>query len=273
MQDTNRQRENEMSATEQQKITFENPPIDEVMCSILFNPITDLRAGHLGILWNKFRPDFSGIEDQNLLNPVSAEDLNNLEKPPLPRVWFEHEDENELIQMQFNRFIYNWRKRRPSDKYPGYRKFMDNFEMYLSHFQKFLEEEQLGAVVPNQYEIVYIDNILENEGWETISDLDKVFPNFISYKGQNIFPANISEINWQMAFGLPDDSGQLQLSIRNARRVVDNRHLLRVEFRAISNQPYKEMRRWFDSVHDVIFNLFSNLVNDEIQEKYWGRKS
>ena len=81
------------------------------------------------------------------------------------------------------------------------------------------------------------------------------------------------EINYQMVFSLPDDSGHLQLSIRNARRVSDNRHLLRVEFRAISNQAYRERRKWFDSAHDVILDVFSKLVSDEIQEKHWGRKS
>ena len=266
-------RENGMNTMEQQIITFDNPPIDEILCSIHFNSITGLQAGHLGLLWDKYRPDFSTTKDQNLLVPVSEEDLINRDAPPLPRVWFEHKDENELIQMQFNRFAYNWRKRRPDDKYPGYEKFMENFEEYLSRFQDFLTEEQLGDFAPIQYELAYIDHILENEGWETINDLEKVFPSFISYKGQNMLPPNIREINYQMAFSLTDDSGGLQLSIRNARRLSDDRHLLRVEFRAISNQPYSEMRKWFDSAHEVILNVFVNLVSDEIQENYWGRKS
>ena len=76
-----------------------------------------------------------------------------------------------------------------------------------------------------------------------------------------------------MAFGLPKDLGQLQLSIRSARRTFDNRHLLRIELRASNNQPYKQMREWFDLAHKEIFELFSNLTSIEIQEKYWGRKS
>ena len=262
-----------MNIKEQQTITFENPPIDEIMCSVIFEPITELRAGHFGLLWQKFRPDFPGTEDQNLTSPVTEEYYKNLDALPLPRIWFEHKDGNELIQMQFNRFIHNWRRIRLDDTYPGYPIVIENFEKYLSCLEDFLSEERLGNIIPLHYEIAYINNILENEGWETISDLEKVFPNFISYKGQNTLPSSVREINYQMVFSLPDDSGQLQLSIRNAFRISDNRHLLRAEFRAISNQPYREMRKWFDSAHDVILDVFSKLASNEIQEKYWGRKS
>ena len=261
-----------MNATGQPVIKYENPPIDEIVCGILFDSITGLQSGHLGILWQKFRPDFPGVEDQNLLAPLSKEDLSN-RGALLPRVWFVHKNENELIQVQFNRFVHNWRKRRPDDEYPGYAAVIENFEKYLSRFREFLAEEKLGNLVASQYELTYIDHILENEGWETLNNLERIFPNFISLKERNALSADIREIDWQMVFGLPKDLGQLQLSIRNARRVLDNRHLLRLEFSTLSSRPYKPMRYWFDSAHEVILNLFSNLMSDEIQEKFWGKKS
>ena len=262
-----------MNTTEQRTVTFENPPIDEIICSVIFEPITELRTGHLGLLWQKFRPDFPVTVDQNVTNPVPEDYYSNLDTPPLPRIWFEHKDENELIQMQCNRFIHNWRRRRSDDIYPGYPIVIENFEKHLSCLEDFLSEERLGNITPAQYEIAYIDNILEHEGWETITDIEKVFPNFISLKGQNLSSTDIREFSWQMLFGLPNDFGQLQLSIYNTRRSIDNRQLLRVEFRAVSNQPYKPMRGWFDLAHDFIFDLFSNLISHEIQVKYWGRKA
>lgn len=261
-----------MNTTEQQIIIYENPPIDEVVCGVLFDSITGLQAGHLGLLWQKFKSDFPVMEDQNLLGPLSAEEINISDTPPLPRVWLVHKDENELIQMQFNRFLHNWRKRRPSDKYPSYETVIGNFERYWSCFQDFLTGEGLGAIIPSRYELTYIDLILENEGWETLNNLEKVFTDFVSLKVQNTLSTDIREINWQMVFGLPNDLGQLHLSIRNARRISDNRHLLRIEFTAFSNQPYKPMRDWFDSAHEAIFRLFTNIIRSEIQEQFWGRK-
>ena len=107
-----------MSMTEQRNIKYEKPPLDEMLCSIHFDSITELRAGHLGILWQKLGSNFTSTEDHSLLGPVSEEEMNYRALPPLPRVWFIDENENELIQAQFNRFTYNWRKRRPDDKYP-----------------------------------------------------------------------------------------------------------------------------------------------------------
>jgi uncharacterized protein (TIGR04255 family) len=261
-----------MNTTEQQTITFDNPPIDEIICGIVFDSIKGLQAGHLGMLWQKFKPDFPVIQDQNLLSPISEEDLENRDAPPLPRVWLVHKDENELIQMQFNRFMYNWRKRQPDDRYPGYSTFMANFEKYLYHFQDFLNEEKLGNVAPRHYELTYIDDILEKEGWETITDLGEVFPGLISLKGHKALPPDIREFSWQMLFGLPNDSGRLQLSIRNARLISgDKSHLLRVEFRAVSSEPCQPIRDWFNLAHDVIYDLFLNLINEEIQTQFWGK--
>ena len=261
-----------MNTTAQSTIKYENPPINEIVCGILFDSIQRLRAGHLGLLWQRFRSEFPNIEDQNLIAPVSEKDLNP-DKPSLPRVWFVQEDENELIQVQFNRFVHNWRKRRPDDDYPGYEKVVGNFEQYLLRFQEFLVDEELGNLAPNRYELTYIDHILLNEGWETLNHIERVFPSLISLEAHKILSADVREINWQMVFGLPKDLGILQLSIRNAQRVSDNRPLLNVEFSAVSNEPYQPMRDWFDSAHEVISNLFSQLVSNEIQEKFWGKKS
>ena len=261
-----------MNTTEQRTIKYENPPINEIVCGVLFESINGLRVGHLGLLWQRFKSDFPKFEDHNPIGPITEEDLNP-DKPRLPRVWFVQEYDNELVQVQFNRFIYNWRKRRPDDDYPGYEKVVGNFEQYLLRFQKFLVDEELGNLTPNRYELTYIDHILLNEGWETLNRIDRVFPSLISLEAHKILSEDVREINWQMMFGLPKDSGILQLSIRNAQRVSDNRPLLNVEFSAVSNEPYQPMRDWFDSAHEVINNLFSQLVSNEIQEKFWGKKS
>ncbi len=47
-----------MKTTAQSTIKYENPPIDEIVCGVRFDPIKQLQSGHFGILWQKFRPDF-----------------------------------------------------------------------------------------------------------------------------------------------------------------------------------------------------------------------
>ena len=252
---------------------YENSPINEIVCGIRFDSIEKLRSGHFGILWQKFRPDFPEIEDHNLIVRVPIEDLENPNKPPLPRVWFVHRDENELIQVQRNRFLHNWRKRRPDDEYPGYRKVVGNFETYLSRFEEFLAEENLGKLVAKEYELTYIDLIPRGQGWENISDLAKVFPNLLCLTRQSVLLNDVRGINWQTIFGLPNGLGQLVISIRNAQWGSDNQQLLQIEFTALSSGSYKPTRGWFNTAHNTITEFFSKLVSNEIQEKFWGRKS
>lgn len=260
-----------MKTIVQSNIKFKNPPIDEVVCDILFDSIKGLRTGHFGILWEKFRPDFPKIEDHILLAPA-PEDLETPNKPPLPRVWFVHKSNNEVVQVQRNRFIHNWRKRQPNDEYPGYEKVIENFERYLSRFQQLLAEENLGNLVAKKYELTYTNFIPKGQGWEDLNDLEKVFPNLLSLTKQNILSTGVRGINWQTFLDLPNNSGQLRMLIRNAWQVSDNHPVLYIEFKAFSNQPYKPMREWFDTAHDAIIILFSNLVSNEIQKKFWGRK-
>ena len=262
-----------MKTTEQSTIKYETPPIHEIVCGVLFDSIKELRAGHFGILWQKFRPDFSEIEDEILVPPFPAEDLETPDKFPLPRVWFIHKNENEVVQVQRNQFVHNWRKKQPDDEYPGYQKVIENFEKYLSLFQEFLAEENLGNLVVKQYELRYIDLIPKGQGWETFDDLEKVFPNLSFLTKPNTPSTDIRGVNWQTILGLPNDLGQLGLSIRNAQQISDDQQLIHIVFKALSNQPHEPMRDWFDAVHDTIIQLFLNLVSDGIQEKFWRRKS
>ena len=101
-----------MNTTEQRTQKYENPPINEIVCGVLFDEIQRLQTGHFGMLWQKFRSDFVATGDHNLIDPIPDEELSKRGAFPLPRVWFVHRNDNEVIQVQRNRFYYNWRKRR-----------------------------------------------------------------------------------------------------------------------------------------------------------------
>ena len=253
-------------------VTYENPPINEVACSVLFNPIKGLQIKHLSALWNEYVPQLSLFEEYPPLPPISDKDFDEAPRMLPIRVWFSDKSENELVQVQFNRFIYNWRKRLPDDVYPGYETVVSNFEEFYSIFQDFLTSEQIGTIAPIQFELTYFDHILENEGWTSLNDLGNIFPNFDSQRNEHKLPEAVRDISWQMLFDLPKDFGRLQLSIESHRR-QDNRKLLNLQLTARSGaELYKPMRKWFDIVHVDILQLFVNLVSDEIQEKYWGKQ-
>ena len=262
-----------MNTTPQPTIKYENPPINEIVCGVRFDPIKLLQSGHFGILWQKFRPDFPKTEDHDLINPISREDLGDMNKLPLPRVWFIHRNENELVQVQRNRFLYNWREREEGDEYPGYEKVINNFVRYLSLFQEFLGEENLENLVTKEYELTYIDLIPQGQGWENLNDLEEVFPNLLSLTRQGILSTNVRVINWQTILDLPNGLGQLSIAIRSGQRKTNNQPLLHIETKALGKGQSETMQAWFDAAHTNITELFLNLVSNEIQNKFWGRES
>jgi len=71
---------------------------------------------------------------------------------------------NGLIQLQNNRFFYNWRKMHADEPYPRYGSVVKKFKANLELFQRFLEEEKLGPFSPTECELTYINHILKGEG-------------------------------------------------------------------------------------------------------------
>ena len=103
---------------------FENPPVVEVVCGVLFNRLP-MQAAHLGVLWEKFKPDYPSCQDVNPLAPIMETfdgspgvpqeiDLSDV----LPRTWFLHKRGVGVVQVQRDRFLHNWKKSKPDDEYP-----------------------------------------------------------------------------------------------------------------------------------------------------------
>src|ERR1700691_5158974 len=111
---------------------FVRPPVIEVALSVQFRRLERLRSAHLGSLWAKFRHRFPRTEDyaplepaferfdQNRNQPKLGGEVRAYDVPPLPRAWFLNEGGTELIQVQPDRFVRNWRKVDEEDRYVRY---------------------------------------------------------------------------------------------------------------------------------------------------------
>src|SRR5258708_4700431 len=166
---------------------FENPPVVEVAISLQFRPLELVRSAHLGLLWNVFRDaGFARIEDHGELDQAFEDfDVKRSlrvgvrmqtfdDAPPLPRVWFLNEGQNELIQFQRDRFIVNWRQGAEAEQYPRYVRIRARFLSAFALFTEFLKSEKLGETVPTQCELTYVNHIPAGKGWTTHGEADHV---------------------------------------------------------------------------------------------------
>jgi len=272
-----------MTKVQKNLISYKNPPVIEVVCGILFKPIKTFLAPHFGLLWEEFKPDYPTCQEVSPLAPVvekfepeQAAQLNIelVDVPPLPRIWFIDKKENGIIQVQRDRFLYNWRKIQLGDEYPRYHNVIESFINYLSRFKNFLQKNQLGEIVPLQYELTYINHIPQGKGWESTREIEKLFPDFAFRSIPNRFLPQMEVVNWQTSFVLPNQSGRLHVTIRNAVHQQTKQPIFSLELtvRGIeTDKSLEEMGKWFDTAHEWIIYGFADLTGEEVQKEIWKR--
>jgi uncharacterized protein (TIGR04255 family) len=255
----------------------------EVVCGVLFRQIDALLIPHFGLLWGeKYRDEYPSFREVDPLFPVierfgdlATEERSTVEFTTLPRVWFVEERENSLVQVQRDRFLHNWKKVRPEDEYPRYSHVIELYFDRFRRFEAFLREHELPAVEPRQYELTYINHIPGGEGWGSLADVGRVFPDFTWRSDVRRAGTSLSGVNWATAFDFPGHSGRLRVTIAHAFSRVDKRPLLTMELTARGfggDKSPEGARQWFDRAHEFIINTFVDMTSSEIRERVWGER-
>ena len=146
-------------------VTFERPPVGEVALSVqMGQPVTD-DSLTLGEFWPRVRDKYPSLETQPPLPPMT-EDFSPGAVPqiafqlirPSSRLWLLTADSTELIQVQPDRFGYNWRKEPADAPYPRYRYLREQF---LSAFSTFVAaiSEKGRTISPTWCEVTYLNPI------------------------------------------------------------------------------------------------------------------
>jgi uncharacterized protein (TIGR04255 family) len=148
---------------------FDDPPVVEVYLSAQFEPISGFDAGHLGACWEEFHSQFPKAKHQ----PVLAHELEHFGAFPISpafqiplrlpdiqvRLALTSDDEAQLIQIQADRFVHNWRKIGSDAAYPRYEAIREQFETYFKTFCRILDAHNLDAPKIDQCEVSYINHI------------------------------------------------------------------------------------------------------------------
>ena len=261
---------------------YESPPVLEVVCGVLFKPIDTMLAPHLGLLWEKYKPEYPFCREVPPLTPVIERfdevpkiDLQLADVPPLPRTWFVHKDDNGIIQVQRDRFLHNWKKVRPEDEYPRYPTVIKLFKERLFQFESFLKENDLGEIELRQYEMTYINHIPQGDGWTNLSEIGKVFPDFSIRTIKERFLPRPEGINWRTSFLLPDEAGRLHATIRYAKLRDSDLPLILLDLtvRGVgSDKSMDGMESWFNLAREWIVRGFADLTGADVQKNIWRRK-
>jgi uncharacterized protein (TIGR04255 family) len=199
--------------------SYDNPPVVEVALSVQFEPVKALRTPQLGLLWQEFIARFPLIEEHPPLEPVierfgglpragrGTVQFQMLDTPPVPRCWFLNNEGTELIQVQPDRFIHNWRKKTGDEEYPRYERLREIFSSELTVFCRFLDTQGLGQLCPNQCEVTYVNHIISGKGWQELGELGAVVTVF-DPRYSDSFLSQPEDARLAVRFVIRDDKGE-----------------------------------------------------------------
>lgn len=256
---------------------FRQPPVIETVLGVQFEPLARLNIAHFGLYWDTIRRAYRFVEQRSALEPrIEAFDTNQPEvglqwkvsgRPELPRAWFisdESPSGQQLIQIQRDRFVQNWRRKSIDDQ--AYPRFSVNRKQFHSDFESFIEfvkREELGELAPKQCEVTYVNHIHPRES-ETIAELiSRCFGSFMPAPGQEFLPRIPESVRTAFSYRLPNDSGRLHVSIGPAVSVKERRQL--VDFRltargAPESATIEAVMNWMNLGHHWVVCAFKCLT-------------
>lgn len=254
-----------------------NPPIIEVVCGVTFDTLNRLLAPHVGLFWGRRLSAYPECREavplaaqiESAEGTTMASEFPDI--PPLPRIQFLNASGDGMIQIQRERFHYNW-QRREGAEYPRFEVVFSSFEQNLGEFREFLGEFDLGELSSRQYELTYVNHVAIGEGWDSTADIGAVFPD-LAWRRQEgrLEPESLA---WRSSLWLPDGTGRLHAAIRTATRTMDERRVLALELTArgmMGGASTDGMRKWFDKAHSHVVQAFEDLSSKELQKTFWGR--
>jgi uncharacterized protein (TIGR04255 family) len=269
-----------------ERVRFAAPPVVEVVCSVAYATATPLKSVDVGLYGQRIAARFPDVDDAPPLPNIPTDatgprlQLAGVMQwasflPPLRRTWFLNSDEQSLIQIQDNRFIYNWRRQTADVSYPTYDKVIERFESELSEFREFLASAGKGELQFQQFELVYVNRIDETNGLGT-AGVSGVLVDHIRDASRQRFLPTPDSVLWQTAYPLPDGAGTLHVIAQSLIDAPDQAAYLRLDIAARGSPADRSedgRKNWFNLAHQWITFGFADLTAPSLQTEFWGRIS
>lgn len=158
---------------------LEGPPIQEVVCGIVFESMPDLDALVLGIYWDRVRSRFP----KHSLQPALADESQiGFEFGAMlsTRAFLSSADDQYFLQLQHDRFFLNWRA--TGSVYPRFserrgsggllKRAMEEF----GEFSAFVEKQTSHALQPKRVELAKVDLFQRGKHWQSAAELAVMLP-------------------------------------------------------------------------------------------------
>ena len=269
---------------------FNNPPVAETVIGVQFPELVGFRAAHFGLYWQTIKDRYPKTVDQGRLPSALERFPRNIElaaphvrlspRTTPERVWYVAPSDSDLIQVQPDRFLFNWRRRTDvPEPYFSYRvnsrKFVDEF----GKFGRFCEQtESLERPIPKQCEVTYINHIKPRAEESVIELFGKVFTGLRWELVEGKLPAPEST-TFNRVYVIEEGNSRIgrlyaEASVACQRNEGGGHEfiLLRVTARVNQTCPTREkLEESLQLAHDWVVNGFADITDPGIQKDQWER--
>jgi uncharacterized protein (TIGR04255 family) len=246
------------------------------------------------MLWNEYRERYPMVEQQPPLSPIREQ--FEATQPrfgftmttfPMPRLWFLSEDGHQLVQIQHDLFILNWRKLDTPVDYPHYEVLRQRLIDEIGVFEEFIERQEIGALRPVQAELTYVNHIDAREADGSRKPLSRIIRAWANEREIGHVPKadpyvatslpEFEEASIATHYVLRGDDGKpmgrLHISVEPQRFVKDNAPLYAMTLVARGAPKTPDLGAavaLLDESHKAIVNGFTTITTKEMQS-VWER--
>jgi uncharacterized protein (TIGR04255 family) len=247
------------------------PPIWEVVCGVLFEPIPELDPFMVGLYWKSVQGRFPVRE----VKPAVGEQTLVAGLPKL-RGLFVSSDQAFVHQVQQDRFYVNWRKTNPRAVYPRFSEHDDKpglsgeVEQRFDEFAEFVQRDIGRTLQLGRVELAKIDLLHRGVHWADIQDLAKMIP--------AISPLLAGQRGGRPVIALrfedSRDDGVVTTMLESLEPTQPGEPVVKLETRVVLSVAGRaQLRERFQTANDTANDVFARLIPKEQRQQRFSTAS
>lgn len=266
-----------MRPPESQLPAYDRPPVAEVALAIQFESAIGYRSVDLAPIVECWKDTLPKVSERPPLAPMAIETdrpavaLRLSDETETPRLWLQNEEGSQLLQLQQDRLVVNWRKLPRDAPYPSYATIRALLVEAWGRLLSLTDRLDLASPTPSICEVLYINRPQTGVGGGSSDTMSTIVAPWSGSMGDEFLPAP-SGAGFYARFELPDERGWLTVEGQSGQS-ADGRQITGLNLisrgRALSPDLDGALE-FMDLAHEWIVRGFTCITTAEAHE-HWGR--
>jgi len=259
------------------RLDLERPPVVETSLGFYFSRVAGWNILHFGALWEKFRAKYPITEFPppilpNIASPPFKFEWNPSDSIVPIRACFTNAQKTQLVQLQQELFLHNWRKTDATSDYQHYDTILPLFKQDWATFLEFLAERGLHRPKVARCEMSYFNHIVRGEEWQEFADLPRLFRAWRGFEGDEVFKnPELVAFNVVQKVG----KGQVMVAVSPAVRTIDGKEILQLNVTGTVVPTDSEDDGLFAGLgecHEIALKGFQSFVSEESMTRWRAKR-